>query len=484
MLSRVFRLSLNRPPCQINRPMQINSSFNGLLPVQCSIVPRYVALLLLSGDTIGIVTCFTFVFWCRWGQLAALGNPTFYGLLLLTLTGLYLADTYHPETQIAGLRAPARVILCISIVASVVAIATYLLGQWGHSLLVERGILLPGFALLTLWSVTLRLFAGDWVHTHTQQSRWLMLVDNESEAQLGASLLAPTPQAKLFFLSEVAQSQPIATLDRFADLPIWQQQTWSGIVVSLKGVLTHALQQDLMQLRLQGTPIYDLPYFCEQFWYKLPPILLQDTWFIFATGFHLFHDRISLKFKRLFDIIFSALLLVLLFPLMGITALAIRLESTGPIFYSQIRTGLNSQSFRVYKFRSMVQNAEVRGVQWAKTSDPRITHVGHYLRLLRLDELPQLWNVIKGEMSLIGPRPERPEFDAQLAKAIPYYNVRYLVKPGITGWAQVMYPYGASIADATEKLAYDLYYIKNYSIWLDLAIVFKTMRVVLLGKGR
>jgi exopolysaccharide biosynthesis polyprenyl glycosylphosphotransferase len=464
--------------------MQISSSFNGSMSPQGPIAPRHLALLLLGGDTIGLALCFTFVFWCRWGRLVSLAEPTFYGLLLLTLMGLYLADTYHPETQIAGLKVPARVLLGMGIVASMAVVSAYLLGCWGHAPLVERSILLLSFALLALWSITLRLFAGDWVHTHTQQSRWLMLVDSESEAQLGASLLAPTPQTKLVFLSDVARSGPVATLGSFTDVSVWQQPSWSGIVVSLKGVLAHPLPQELMQLRLQGTPIYDLTHFCERFWYKLPPVLLQDSWFVFTAGFNLFHDRISLKFKRLFDICLSVVLLVLLFPLMVLTALAIRLESAGPIFYSQVRTGLNNQPFRVYKFRSMAQNAEAQGAQWASAGDSRITRVGYYLRLLRIDELPQLWNVIQGKMSLIGPRPERPEFDVQLAEAIPYYNVRYLVKPGITGWAQVMYPYGASIADATEKLAYDLYYIKNYSIWLDIAIVFKTMRVVLLGKGR
>ncbi len=464
--------------------MQITSSFNGSLPTQGPIAPRHVALLLLGGDAIGLTLCFVFVFWCRSGHLVSPVEPPFYGLLLLTLTGLYLAGTYHPETQMAGLWAPARVVLGLGLVASTAAVSADRLGYWGQVPLMAHGTLVPGFLLLMLWSVTLRLFAGDWVHSHTQQSRWLMLVDSESEAQLGASLLAPHPHAQLVFLADAARSRPVTSLDRYLDVPAWQQQSWSGIVVSLKGVLPDALRQELMQLRLQGTPIYDLPHFCERFWYKLPPVLLKDTWFVFTSGFQLFHDHTSLMVKRWFDLSLTVLLLILLLPLMAVTALAIRLESAGPIFYSQVRTGLNNQPFRVYKFRSMTPNAESQGAQWASVSDPRITRVGHYLRLLRIDELPQLWNVLKGEMSLIGPRPERPEFDTQLAKVIPYYTVRYWVKPGITGWAQVMYPYGASIADAAEKLAYDLYYIKNYSIWLDMAIVFKTMRVVLLGKGR
>jgi exopolysaccharide biosynthesis polyprenyl glycosylphosphotransferase len=178
-------------------------------------------------------------------------------------------------------------------------------------------------------------------------------------------------------------------------------------------------------------------------------------------------------------------MLLLLSPVMIVAAIAVKLDSPGPVFYSQMRNGCHRNPFWVRKFRSMYQDAEQRGgAQWAQKSDPRITRVGNVLRLTRIDELPQIWNVLTGEMSLIGPRPERPQFDEKLAEAIPYYNLRYLVKPGITGWAQVMYPYGASVEDAYEKLSYDLYYIKNYSIWLDLAIGFKTIRVVLLGKGR
>jgi exopolysaccharide biosynthesis polyprenyl glycosylphosphotransferase len=191
-----------------------------------------------------------------------------------------------------------------------------------------------------------------------------------------------------------------------------------------------------------------------------------------------------MKLKRFTDVTISGVLLVFVFPLMLLAALAIKLDTPGPIFYSQTRSGLYGKPFKVYKFRSMYQDAEKRGAQWASQRDPRITRVGYWLRVMRIDELPQIWNVLCGEMSLIGPRPERPEFDVKLKEAIPYYEVRYLVKPGITGWAQVMYPYGASIEDAYEKLSYDLYYIKNYSLWLDLAIAFKTIRIVLLGKGR
>jgi exopolysaccharide biosynthesis polyprenyl glycosylphosphotransferase len=188
--------------------------------------------------------------------------------------------------------------------------------------------------------------------------------------------------------------------------------------------------------------------------------------------------------KRAFDLLLSCILALFSLPVMLLAALAVKLDSPGPALYSQIRTGKDGRPFRVFKFRSMFQNAEQGGARWASEGDPRITRVGRFLRTSRIDELPQLWNVLKGEMSLIGPRPERPEFDASLAEQIPHYQTRYRIKPGLSGWAQVMYPYGASVDDAREKLAYDLYYIKNCSALLDAWITLKTIKVVLFRKGR
>jgi exopolysaccharide biosynthesis polyprenyl glycosylphosphotransferase len=225
--------------------------------------------------------------------------------------------------------------------------------------------------------------------------------------------------------------------------------------------------------------------FYERVWKKVPSLCLRDDWFKSASGFRLLNDPHSEQSKRAFDFLSATLLLLLLSPVMLLAALAVALDSAGPIFYSQLRTGKNGRPFRVYKFRSMRRDAErLGGAQWAQERDPRITRVGRWLRLTRVDELPQLWNVLRGDMSLIGPRPERPEFDTQLAEQIPYYDTRYRVKPGISGWAQVMYPYGASVDDAREKLAYDLYYLKNCSVYLDLVITLRTIQVVLFGKGR
>ncbi len=175
---------------------------------------------------------------------------------------------------------------------------------------------------------------------------------------------------------------------------------------------------------------------------------------------------------------------ILTSPIMVIAAIIVRLESPGPIIYSQARVGEHNKEFNVHKFRSMRNDAEKDGAKWAMKNDPRVTKFGNFMRKTRIDELPQLLNVLKGEMSFIGPRPERMVFIKDLEKVIPYYNLRHLVKPGLTGWAQVMYPYGASVEDAKRKLEYDLYYIKHHSISLDIAIMFMTLKTVVFGKGR
>lgn len=326
-------------------------------------------------------------------------------------------------------------------------------------------------------------------------SRWLILGGGDHAIKFAQLLLAHKPSEELVILTEdshnisdilnLEETETQITYDgRLSDLSNWSQQSWSGVVVETQTVLSEKQAQSLMQLRLKGIPVYGLPDIWETLYHKLPPSVLEDEWFTFSSGFRLVSSNTSRKIKRYTDIIVTMLLFLLLFPLMVLVGLMIKLDSPGPIFYSQLRTGLNGKPFRVYKFRSMYQDAEKQGAQWASQRDSRITRVGHWLRLLRIDELPQIWNVWRSEMSLIGPRPERPEFDVKLKQAIPYYELRYLVKPGITGWAQVLYPYGASIEDAYEKLSYDIYYLKNYSLWLDLVIAFKTIKVVLLGKGR
>lgn len=449
---------------------------------------RSLPVLLLSADCLGLVVCIEIALALRFEQMINPLEPVVLGFACLVLMGLYLADAYHPENQIAGLRTPYRIMLSMGLVAIFTSAFIYVSGTWFNHLLTGRGIFLPTVVMFTVWAVSLRLLAVKWLRSQARKTSWLMLGTDDNAIKFTQQLLAKKELGKLFVLSQADAScssySHINYLGKIDDFSKWSQNPWSTVIVSETVELSESQMQLLRQMRLRGIRVYRVPDVYETFCYKLPSSLLHDGWFAFSDGFCLIPGNFNIKAKKLVDIILAGLLCICLSPFMLLVAIAIKLDSPGPIFYSQMRTGLNNQPFRVYKFRSMYQDAEKRGAQWAGEKDPRITRVGYWLRLVRIDELPQIWNVMRGDMSLIGPRPERPEFDANLKKEIPYYECRYFVRPGITGWAQVMYPYGASVEDAYEKLSYDLYYIKNYSIWLDLAIAFKTIRVILLGKGR
>jgi len=240
---------------------------------------------------------------------------------------------------------------------------------------------------------------------------------------------------------------------------------------------------EILDCKMAGLDVVDLLTFFEREAGLLRVDCLNPSWLVFSDGFRLNGAR--LIGKRLFDIVASLALLAVVWPVMLLTALAILIESgwRQPILYRQVRVGLNWELFKVIKFRSMRTDAEKHGAQWARTNDDRITRVGGFIRKCRIDELPQLFNVLQGDMSFVGPRPERPEFVEKFAETIPYYSERHRVKPGITGWAQLCYPYGSNYQDAIEKLQYDLYYVKNYSLFLDMLIMLETIEVVLWGKG-
>jgi sugar transferase (PEP-CTERM system associated) len=240
--------------------------------------------------------------------------------------------------------------------------------------------------------------------------------------------------------------------------------------------------QQLLRLRLNGIKIEEATSWLEKMSGRIEVEQLYPSWLIFAEGFRFSSGFLVLR--RMFSILASALLLILVLPIIPFVILAIKLESPGPVLYRQRRVGLGGNTFFCYKFRTMRQDAEAdTGATWAADDDPRITRAGHFLRSSRLDEIPQLWCVLKGDMGFVGPRPERPEFVEWLTKAIPYYPVRNVVRPGITGWAQIRYKYGNTLEDAKEKLQYDLFYIKNASVGLDLLIMFQTIKIVLLGRG-
>jgi len=239
---------------------------------------------------------------------------------------------------------------------------------------------------------------------------------------------------------------------------------------------------ELIDCKLNGVPTSEALGFCERELGKIDITLLKPGWMLFSDGFK-YSKRRSIA-KRLFDVGLASLFVLILWPFMLLTALAVFLDGGRPVLYHQDRVGVNGRNFRIYKFRSMRQDAEKEGkAVWAQKNDARVTKVGAFIRNTRLDELPQLYNVLKGEMSFVGPRPERPEFVKELGEQIPFYDTRHKVKPGLMGWAQLKYPYGASVEDAKNKLQYDLYYTKNHSFFMDMLIMIQTVEIVLLGKG-
>lgn len=240
--------------------------------------------------------------------------------------------------------------------------------------------------------------------------------------------------------------------------------------------------RELLDCKMRGVKVFDLSSFYERARGQVRIDSLRASWLIYGEGFR--QGVMRTVVKRFFDLLASGVLLVLALPVMLLTAIAIVLEDRGPVFYRQIRVGQNGRQFKVTKFRSMRTDAEKDGKpKWASANDDRTTRIGRLIRKLRIDELPQLFNVLIGDMSLVGPRPERPYFVDQLTAEIPFYAVRHCVKPGVTGWAQVRYQYGASIDDAVQKLQYDLYYVKNHTLLLDLVVLAETVRVVLTGEG-
>ena len=276
---------------------------------------------------------------------------------------------------------------------------------------------------------------------------------------------------------------PVICSNNFDGLSSMSQTLAIGkIVVGFKEKRRIFPIKELMECRLHGIDIIDGNDFFENLAGKIAVTALNPSWLIFSSGFK--KSPIRLQLKRLTDLVVAILLIIICLPLMIITAILIKIDSKGPVIFSQDRMGEKGKAFYVYKFRSMVKDAEKQsGPVWAQSDDDRVTRVGRIIRKLRIDELPQLWNVLKGEMSFVGPRPERKFFVDQLQEKIPYYSVRFSVKPGITGWAQVSYGYGASVEAAAEKLRYELFYIKNMSPLMDLIILLRTIKIVLFGRG-
>ena len=266
-------------------------------------------------------------------------------------------------------------------------------------------------------------------------------------------------------------------------MQIVERERVDRVVVALNDRRGHLPVDQLLELRLQGSAmIEEGTAFYERVTGKISVEMLRPSWIIFSGGSK--RSRMWFLIRRMLNFVIAVVGVILSFPISLLTALAIKLESPGPIFYQQERVGKNGRRFTIIKFRSMRQDAEQSGPQWAAASDDRTTRIGRFIRKVRIDEIPQFINILRGEMSLVGPRPERPFFVEQLTEQIPFYSQRHIVEPGLTGWAQINYEYGASVEDALEKLQYDLYYIKNASLLFDLWILLQSFKIIIFGRGR
>ncbi len=414
------------------------------------------------------------------------------GVIVLTIFCLYVMSAYRLDRELsAALRTSIRAFVGVAVSGAIMASVIYVTKATDTSELFYRGNLPAALLLFAVWAAAVRYLASRIDRRMTRAPRWLVIGSGPTAELLRKGHRFTREAGNMEFLPQQNIDLARVQLD-YSDGRIKVENSSksvfsaniSGILLATEETLPEPLIAQLMRLRLAGLPIMQFFDFYERYLWKVPVLELEDTWFAFAQGFSLLHHEVQLKVKRALDMLFAAIGLLAFLPLIVLIALVVHVTSRGPAFYNQLRCGYRSEPFRLHKFRTMVVGAETEGPQWSQPDDPRITRVGRFLRRTRLDELPQLWNVLVGEMSFIGPRPERPEFVAQLEHDIPYYDLRHLVKPGITGWAQVMFPYGASVDDAREKLEYDIYYIKNYSLGLDLYILFRTLRVVLSRGGR
>jgi sugar transferase (PEP-CTERM system associated) len=400
---------------------------------------------------------------------------------------LFIFDQYNNRKAFSLAEVAGRVALsCLTV--SVISTTFYYL--FPELLQLGRGVMFIQLAVawtaLTGWRW---LFHGL-CHQHQGRLSTLVLGAGRCGRELYGMLHSPaSPYEVTGFLDDDPAKQGkvmgsptvIGTIDQLGELA--SSTGARTAILALPRQRPAWLIRKTLEARLQGIEILEAPAVYERVAERIPVEHIEDQWLLFSDGFELLHKQYIQKIKRAVDLAVSAVLLILTLPVTLIIAAAIYLESPGPVFYKQERVGKGCRVFRVLKFRSMSLDAEKGGAQWAQKKDPRVTRVGRWIRMFRIDELPQIWNVFKGEMTLVGPRPERPQFVKELESQIPYYNVRHTVPPGITGWAQVKYPYGSTVEDAQRKLEYDLYYIKNMSVLLDLKILLRTVGVVLLGEG-
>jgi len=411
----------------------------------------------------------------RAGLLASLA-----GVMLMAMVGV---GVYGADSLRSMRYACARLLVAISLGVIALSFFDWLMGG-AH---VWRSTLAYAMALGSLFLIANRLVVGGILGANAFRRRVLVFGAGDRAQRL--RLLGERPESGFVIVGYIAltDNKPVVeeAISRLAihNLTRFVENLGvSEVVLALEERRNSLPLKDLLRIKTAGVHVNDFSSFIERETGRVDLDTVNPSWLIFSDGFSSGRAFSSMA-KRLFDIAASALLLSLTAPVIALFAVIVKLDSKGPAFFRQTRVGLYGQTFSIIKLRSMRLDAEAAGAQWATQDDPRTTRVGRFIRKVRIDELPQTWTVLMGEMSFVGPRPERPEFVSELEEELPYYAERHMVKPGITGWAQINYPYGASIEDARHKLEYDLYYAKNYTPFLDLLILLQTVRVVLWHEG-
>jgi sugar transferase (PEP-CTERM system associated) len=447
------------------------------------------ALSLIALETGLVISAVTFAVYVRLGEppLQAIEEwPKWLLIVAVTQCSLYFADLY--DVRVIADRRQLFVRAMYALGATSFALA--LIYFWYPEAIVGRGV----FMITALCLVTTVLgwrIVFEWMNRHVGPRERLLLVGTSPGAialarelfersDLGVEIVGFVDPDPARVGLPVLNPGVIGTIE---DIPtLARALSVDRVVVSLSDARGRLPMDKLLEMRLDGVAFDHLASVYEEYTGKIAIENLRPSWLIFSSGFR--KGRLLQATKRFVDVTVAALGLLLALPLLAVIAIAVRLTSAGPALYAQERVGQFGRLFTLYKFRSMRSDAEVgTGAVWAVQDDPRVTPIGRFLRRSRLDELPQLWNILTGSMSLVGPRPERPEFVASLTTDIPFYGQRHIVKPGLTGWAQVSYSYGDGIEGTMEKLQYDLFYIKNLSIPLDLFVLFMTAKIVCLGRG-
>lgn len=411
--------------------------------------------------------------------LGALAIPA--GLLIVSL---YLIDGYKLNSDMLSLDYTSQHLIAIVATLMATLVATFVVIPTGYTLQQSRAVVALGFLILFPATISYRRYLyGRYIRRRKNQG--IVFLGDRASAQTFDEECALAEMTQTLYHADFGEGDDAASSQSFSRL--LEQLRASRVNIEAivfresSRVVTPEASQQLVDLYFSGIPTYTLELFHQVYWRKIPLYRLNQTW-LFQEGFQIAREPAFERIKRLSDVFLSMAGLVLSAPFLALAALAIKLDDRGPVFFRQMRVGKNRIPFRIFKLRTMREKAG--GDLYTQEGDSRITRIGHFLRASRLDEVPQLLNVLRGEMSLIGPRAEWDKLVADYEKQIPCYHFRHLVRPGITGWAQVNYPYGSNIGDTLRKLEYDLYYIRHFSFRLDASIVLKTLHVMLFGKGR